>query len=677
MNISSIKNLSFKALLSCLIFCLFPIADVLAQEIALQGILRNQSGRAVDDGNYSLTFNMYDAETGGNQVWTETQPTVSVSQGIYSVYLGSVINFENVAFDKQYWLGISINGGQELSPRVKLARNPYALGILGTSNVFTSNGNVGIGTTTPNNKLEVIGNAYLSGNLAIGQGSALTFNDGTSLTTGALSQVRSDQFVDFYINKADNAVGNLHMRFGSAEDIKYNFSPSELNATTAQWRSNGAFINSEFNHNQYLSFQRDDKNRWTLGTLNEQTGDGLTGVGGHDLFIQRFNNNGDYVADHMTFRRNGTTVFGGQSASDAVVLNNHKVKIINSDVSGFGNQALNIDFGAGQFLEVWKNTDGSPIIENSGGNLVFGTWSIGDLHRSIGIGDTNPTEAKLTVVNGFDHSVTFTNEYYVWQDFDAEPDNYGLVHPLRNDVNGSSTFIDLSIWASNGIAANFYVVYSDERTKKIIGKSDSKADLQTLNKIKVTDYKLKDVLQHGNQTFKKVIAQQVEEVYPMAVSEQTNFIPSIYAAPKKVSKDKNGKSKIITKAPHDLSKGDLVRFFDHKTPKEIRVAEVIDDYTFTLVENLVSENVFVYGKQVDDFKSVDYEAISMLNVSATQELYKQIQELQSKVEQLEKNQLSLKANNQQLEARLDNIEALLQNLTKPQSKELKTVTAQK
>ena len=37
-----------------------------------------------------------------------------------------------------------------------------------------------------------------------------------------------------------------------------------------------------------------------------------------------------------------------------------------------------------------------------------------------------------------------------------------------------------------------------------------------------------------------------------------------------------------------------------------------------------TDKVFVYGREVDDFRSVDYEAISMLNVSATQEIYRQL-----------------------------------------------------
>ena len=44
--------------------------------------------------------------------------------------------------------------------------------------------------------------------------------------------------------------------------------------------------------------------------------------------------------------------------------------------------------------------------------------------------------------------------------------------------------------------------------------------------------------------------------------------------------------------------------------------------------------VFVYGREVDDFRSVDYEAIAMLNVSATQELAKRQERQESEIREL-------------------------------------------
>ena len=32
------------------------------------------------------------------------------------------------------------------------------------------------------------------------------------------------------------------------------------------------------------------------------------------------------------------------------------------------------------------------------------------------------------------------------------------------------------------------------------------------------------------------------------------------------------------------------------------------------------DEVFVYGREVDDFRAVDYDSLTMLNISATQEL---------------------------------------------------------
>ncbi len=44
--------------------------------------------------------------------------------------------------------------------------------------------------------------------------------------------------------------------------------------------------------------------------------------------------------------------------------------------------------------------------------------------------------------------------------------------------------------------------------------------------------------------------------------------------------------------------------------------------------------VFVYGREVRRFRYVDYEAIAMLNVSATQELAKRLEKLEARERQL-------------------------------------------
>ena len=46
--------------------------------------------------------------------------------------------------------------------------------------------------------------------------------------------------------------------------------------------------------------------------------------------------------------------------------------------------------------------------------------------------------------------------------------------------------------------------------------------------IEITDYRLKDSIAKGKNNYKKVLAQQVEKVYPQAVSKITDVIPDIY-----------------------------------------------------------------------------------------------------------------------------------------------------
>lgn len=116
--------------------------------LSVQGTIQKSTGATVDDGDYSLTFKLYTTETGGTAVWSETQPNVSITGGVYSVTLGTVEPL-TAAFDQTYYLGITVGSGAELTPRARLTSSPYALSLIGQSNTFPSAGAVGVGTATP------------------------------------------------------------------------------------------------------------------------------------------------------------------------------------------------------------------------------------------------------------------------------------------------------------------------------------------------------------------------------------------------------------------------------------------------------------------------------------------------------------------------------------------------
>ena len=64
--------------------------------------------------------------------------------------------------------------------------------------------------------------------------------------------------------------------------------------------------------------------------------------------------------------------------------------------------------------------------------------------------------------------------------------------------------------------------------------------------------------------------------------------------------------------------------------------------------------MFVFGRFAEDLKTVDYEAIAMLNVSATQEVAQQLEVAQLEIKEL-------KDENRILQSRLDKIERMLQD----------------
>lgn len=95
------------------------------QTVSYQGVLTDVSGTAVPDGNYNVTFKLYDAATGGTELWSEEQ-SVDVSNGLFNVILGSVTSL-TLSFDRPYWLGLTVGQNSELTPRIELTASPYSL----------------------------------------------------------------------------------------------------------------------------------------------------------------------------------------------------------------------------------------------------------------------------------------------------------------------------------------------------------------------------------------------------------------------------------------------------------------------------------------------------------------------------------------------------------------------
>ncbi len=131
--------------------------NLLAQPttITWQGKLLDASGNAITQNNVAMTFAMFDASTGGTQLWPASgvvTKTVNVAQGLYSVQLGTGVG-DDIAFTAALFDGLTpwleVKVGTETLPRTEITNVPFAL----ISNDLSAAGweNPGeIGKTTPN-----------------------------------------------------------------------------------------------------------------------------------------------------------------------------------------------------------------------------------------------------------------------------------------------------------------------------------------------------------------------------------------------------------------------------------------------------------------------------------------------------------------------------------------------
>lgn len=274
----------------------------------------------------------------------------------------------------------------------------------------------------------------------------------------------------------------------------------------------------------------------------------------------------------------------------------------------------------------------------------------GDAHfaGNVGIGTSSPTRGLLEVDGSADYVLGTA---------------FGFLNSLGN--TGSNTITSpspFSIYASHLISGSGFRAHSDARIKNIEGISDGTVDLSTLMKIEVTDYRMRDSISNWNAPIKKVIAQQVAEVYPQAVtSDLTEVVPDIYQR----ANLQDGWIMLAT----DLQAGERVKLITEETSEVFEVTAVEENRFQVALLGSDTESisahgtqVFVYGREVDDFHTVDYEALSMLNVSATQEQQRLIEALQQQIETLEAEKALQQTRIEELQTNNDSFEARLQRL---------------
>jgi hypothetical protein len=317
-----------------------------------------------------------------------------------------------------------------------------------------------------------------------------------------------------------------------------------------------------------------------------------------------------------------------------------------------------------QLLEISGPSSGVKII-GSAGLTVDGGPIIGSAGLTVEKGDLNVNTGAIKV-NG---TTNGGGEY----NYFAKNSRIRYYNTLGNNVTdgGSSigTVADTgqyySVIASGRVAAQEFNAYSDARIKKFHGNVSSQSSLDIISKLKVNNYSYVDIIQYGESTKTGFFAQEVESVLPEAITKTKDIVPDIFQPGKSVHYDSmSGLLAITLDSIRGLKTGDFIKIIGEKA-HTVEVAAVLDgEIRVKDWPEKDTKQVFVYGRQVDDFRVVDYDHIFTMNVSATQALIQEMKGLKAELKELRDLNKGLESENNSLKKVLTVLESRVGSIEK-------------
>ena len=125
------KTIRFLCLTGLLLIFIAPLgysiaAAAVPEQLNFQGILLDDDGGTVRDSTYDITFRIFDAASGGAELWSETQ-TLPTENGLFNTFLGKDTPVPGSVFDEPTrWLEIELVGVGAYSPRNPIGSVAYA-----------------------------------------------------------------------------------------------------------------------------------------------------------------------------------------------------------------------------------------------------------------------------------------------------------------------------------------------------------------------------------------------------------------------------------------------------------------------------------------------------------------------------------------------------------------------
>lgn len=213
------KRIFLAVLLAVLGFCAFFVlpfhADAaINSQINFQGKLTNTDGTNVTNGTYSIVFSIYTVSSGGTAVWTETQPSVTVTDGIFQVSLGSVTALPGSVDFKtnSLYLGVKVGADAEMTPRIRFTAAPYAFNASTADNSTQLGGIASSGYVQLSPGAQQTGNINISGNVTAGG----TYNGNTFTNSSLAFSAASAASIQSASSQSLNITGNAASTFSTS-----------------------------------------------------------------------------------------------------------------------------------------------------------------------------------------------------------------------------------------------------------------------------------------------------------------------------------------------------------------------------------------------------------------------------------------------------------------------------
>jgi hypothetical protein len=254
----------------------------------------------------------------------------------------------------------------------------------------------------------------------------------------------------------------------------------------------------------------------------------------------------------------------------------------------------------------------STIISSDSGKILLGTGT--------------PTY-RFEINNGGQVSTTFTSGYRF--------SNTGQFANAPTTSDNIQLKTDFGIWA-----ANFYAT-SDKRIKKNICDIKEEDALEVIRHLRPVTYQYIDRINRNNQMEYGFLAQDVSSVLPYAITKTKDFIPNIYdLAHYRPNSPSTSLLILQTKTTEGLELHDTLKLID--TQENSVTASIVEKGISSIVIDQClpvsamgeqGNQVFVYGKEVNDLHVLEKQAIFSVGMAALQRMNVIVQQQRSTIDQ--------------------------------------------